>query len=188
MRKRALTIAAVLIAALMVWGTAMAVASSEPMAAEEGSSAKAAEEAPILPREEILATLPCFKCHDLPMFLEKYEQGEFSHMVHSSFDVHCSQCHEVKGHMPPQIFPSTCASCHTMEISYKGGGMGKVSFSHEFHTMMFKCRDCHYDTFKMKASSGKLKMDNMYAGKACGKCHNGKVAFEATNCGKCHNG
>jgi c(7)-type cytochrome triheme protein len=29
-------------------------------------------------------------------------------------------------------------------------------------------------------------MDEIFKGEFCGKCHNGKMAFAATDCGKCH--
>ncbi|MDA8170064.1 MAG: cytochrome c3 family protein [Nitrospiraceae bacterium] len=84
----------------------------------------------------------------------------------------CARCHEMKGFRQPVKFP--------------GGGMQPVVFSHEVHTAMFACKDCHGKLFPMKATPGVMKMDAMNAGKYCGACHNGKKAFASTECQMCH--
>ena len=71
-------------------------------------------------------------------------------------------------------------------LTYKVKGMSAVSFSHQLHTGMFKCDECHTKIWPMKKGAKKMKMDDMYAGKFCGKCHNGTIAFETTACDKCH--
>ena len=51
------------------------------------------------------------------------------------------------------------------------------------------CKDCHNDGLfpKMKQGTVKITMEQIYAGKLCGTCHNGKKAFEAKgNCQRCH--
>lgn len=70
------------------------------------------------------------------------------------------------------------------------GSLGVVTFSHEFHDKKeLKCVACHDKIFKMKKFEAKVDMASLNAGKACGSCHNGKVAF-ATNapkdCARCH--
>ena len=48
-----------------------------------------------------------------------------------------------------------------------------------------KCSECHTKIFPYK--KGEMKMAEIYAGKMCGECHNGKRAFKpAGNCAKCH--
>ena len=68
--------------------------------------------------------------------------------------------------------------------------MGKVTFSGKVHAEAgFKCGDCHNpDMFaKKKQGAVSIKMKEIYSGKLCGKCHDGKTAFKAMgNCGKCH--
>lgn len=66
--------------------------------------------------------------------------------------------------------------------------MGKVVFSGKIHADAGKkCADCHPKIFKMKKGADKITMKDIYAGKFCGTCHNGKIAFKAkTNCMKCH--
>jgi c(7)-type cytochrome triheme protein len=40
---------------------------------------------------------------------------------------------------------------------------------------------------KMKQGTVKITMDEIYAGKLCGACHNGKRSFDAkSNCNRCH--
>ena len=68
--------------------------------------------------------------------------------------------------------------------------MGKVTFSGKIHKDAgVKCMECHNkDVFpKMKYGTVEIKMADIYAGKYCGTCHNGKRAFEAkANCNRCH--
>ncbi|MDE2179473.1 MAG: hypothetical protein KGJ40_01300 [candidate division NC10 bacterium] len=70
---------------------------------------------------------------------------------------------------------------------------GKVTFDHNAHLAKGqKCLNCHGKDkpFKTKiGTSPDLTMKAYNEGKACGTCHNGKVAFstkEMTNCMKCH--
>ena len=68
--------------------------------------------------------------------------------------------------------------------------MGKVVFDGKNHAdAKVKCLDCHSKIFKMKKGSTEMKMDDINAGKYCGKCHNGKKAFASNdkdNCEICH--
>ena len=141
---------------------------------------------------------------------------QFSHKVHTQV-FNCSQCHSgmfpmSKGKMKISMAEinrgrlcgschngntafaaSQCARCHQKVPAPKTGllyaakGMKRVSFSHQFHTQMFKCAECHTKRFKMQKGGSGMKMDPMYNGKFCGGCHNGKTAFAVTNCDKCHN-
>ena len=73
-------------------------------------------------------------------------------------------------------------------LTFDKSPMGKVTFSGKIHST-FKCGDCHNpDMFaKKKQGSVMIKMNDLYAGKLCGKCHDGKTAFKAMgNCAKCH--
>ena len=63
----------------------------------------------------------------------------------------------------------------------------KVVFPHWFHRVRFTCKVCHSDIgFTMQAGADDIKMDEIFEGKWCGKCHNGKVAFKPLNCSRCH--
>ena len=71
------------------------------------------------------------------------------------------------------------------------GGPGDVVFSHRFHVKVKKqhCSYCHPEPFKKRRGMTKFSMKDIWSGKFCGKCHNGKVAFSAKepgNCSRCH--
>ncbi len=61
-------------------------------------------------------------------------------------------------------------------------------FPHWVHRIRFKCYVCHDAIFQMKAGSNHVTMDDIRAGKFCGTCHNGKVAFDVgfETCARCH--
>lgn len=75
-------------------------------------------------------------------------------------------------------------------LSFSNSPMGVVTFDGTLHKDAGnKCKDCHnLEMFpKMKQGSVTITMDEIYAGKLCGVCHNGKRAFDAqSNCIKCH--
>jgi c(7)-type cytochrome triheme protein len=160
-------------------------------------------------------TSVCNKCHNIKTFTYAASgfPARFNHEFHAKLG--CKECHpgifQMKRgttkmtmdaiyqgrqcgacHNGTKAFPSSeCGRCHEMKVfkqpvSYKVGGIGSVTFSHEFHTQIFQCDQCHPGTFAMKRSRGKMKMDDMYAGKLCGACHNGEKAFASTDCEKCH--
>lgn len=75
-------------------------------------------------------------------------------------------------------------------IEFKNSPMGTVKFDGEVHKKAAtSCKECHTDGMfpKMKQGTVKITMEQIYAGKLCGTCHNGKKAFEAkANCQRCH--
>ena len=75
-------------------------------------------------------------------------------------------------------------------IVFDKAKMGPVKFPHKVHgEMAGKCEVCHggeAPLFPQKKTEGML-MKDMYAGKSCGACHDGKKAFKAMGgCPKCH--
>ena len=71
-------------------------------------------------------------------------------------------------------------------IELKDGAQGMVTFSGDAHKM-HKCNECHPALFKMKKGADKMTMKEMQEGKFCGKCHDGKKAFDVKgDCIKCH--
>ena len=72
------------------------------------------------------------------------------------------------------------------------GSPGKVVFSHQFHTAVAdKCTACHVKLFRMLRPARRVTHADMEAGKSCGACHNGQVAFAPTDpagCSRCHVG
>ncbi len=72
------------------------------------------------------------------------------------------------------------------------GSPGKVVFSHQFHTgVSDKCTACHIALFRMLRPTRQVTHADMEAGKSCGACHNGQMAFGPTDpaaCARCHAG
>jgi c(7)-type cytochrome triheme protein len=102
----------------------------------------------------------------------------------------CGTCHNGK-----DVFATTgdCAKCHRglkpQDIVFKLKGITPATFSHDIHTAVYACKDCHTKIFPYKAEVGKATMDDMAKGKSCGTCHNGKDVFASTgDCAKCHKG
>ena len=86
-----------------------------------------------------------------------------------------------------------CYAAEYGDITFKRKGEGTddippAIFPHWIHRMQYKCGACHEELFKMKAGANEITMDMMSAGKSCGVCHNGKVAFESNfdTCLRCH--
>ena len=66
--------------------------------------------------------------------------------------------------------------------------MADVAFPHGMHSYWLNCDSCHPKPFNDVNGSNNMKMDKIFDGKWCGKCH-GKVAFSTkayTNCRRCH--
>lgn len=75
-------------------------------------------------------------------------------------------------------------------LEFNGSDMGKVVFDGTVHKNAgLKCSDCHNPELfpKMKQGTVKITMNELYAGKYCGRCHDGKKAFQIKdNCTRCH--
>lgn len=65
-------------------------------------------------------------------------------------------------------------------------GLAPVLFPHWVHRLYYDCKACHEGIFPMKRANSITKAQ-ILAGKQCGVCHNGKLAFNAKeNCASCH--
>lgn len=67
----------------------------------------------------------------------------------------------------------------------------QVVFSHEGHLKgeKLKCANCHYRIFQMAHRSWKMEMGKITKGEFCGRCHDGRFAFDVKdekNCARCH--
>jgi len=75
-------------------------------------------------------------------------------------------------------------------IEFDKSPMGTVLFDGTLHKEAGnKCKDCHNKEMfpKMKQGTVSITMNDIYAGKLCGVCHNGDRAFDAQgNCARCH--
>ena len=75
-------------------------------------------------------------------------------------------------------------------LEFNKSPMGSVKFDGTLHKDAGnKCKDCHNPEMfpKMKQGTVEITMNEIYAGKLCGVCHDGKRAFAAQgNCARCH--
>ena len=130
-----------------------------------------------------------FQCNDCHTMLFQMKKSAVKMTMKDIYDgKYCGSCHNGK-----KAFVSTdCAKCHSKvpapkhDLVYLSKGLGAAKFSHNTHTSMFKCEDCHPKLFAMKKGGSKMKMDAMYSGQFCGSCHDGKKASAVTDCAKCH--
>lgn len=67
-------------------------------------------------------------------------------------------------------------------------GIPAVVFPHWKHRSQFRCYACHPEPFAMEAGANDIGMAALQAGKFCGRCHNGELAFEIgfNTCRQCH--
>jgi c(7)-type cytochrome triheme protein len=71
----------------------------------------------------------------------------------------------------------------------EAAGERPVIFPHWFHRIRFRCKVCHQELgFEMRAGANDITMDDISAGKFCGVCHNGEIAWSAEFCDLCHTG
>lgn len=69
----------------------------------------------------------------------------------------------------------------------EGKAMPAVVFPHWWHRTQFTCKVCHQELgFPMKAGETDFVMGDIFAGKQCGACHNGSIAFMPMDCVRCH--
>lgn len=75
-------------------------------------------------------------------------------------------------------------------LEFSNSPMGLVTFDGTVHKEAGnKCKDCHNKGMfpKMKQGTVKITMNEIYASKLCGVCHNGGRAFDVkSNCNRCH--
>ncbi len=67
-------------------------------------------------------------------------------------------------------------------------GILPAVFPHWIHRARFRCYVCHPAIFEMQLGSSEITMAKIREGQYCGKCHNGRIAFnvEFQTCGRCH--
>lgn len=75
----------------------------------------------------------------------------------------------------------------------EGGQVGSGSiqpavFPHWVHRARYRCYVCHPAIFEMELGSTEITMEKIREGELCGKCHNGRIAFnvEFQTCARCH--
>ncbi len=130
-----------------------------------------------------------YKCSDCHTKKFDYRQGSRkTTMTQMEKGKSCGSCHDGKTAFSAA---GDCNKCHAgykpANLTFKNSRGTIVGyFSHDFHTSVFKCNDCHTKTFQYSGSK-RMTMADMASGKSCGSCHNGTDAFSVkTNCAKCH--
>jgi len=126
----------------------------------------------------------CTACHNRLYNVETAKNKTLT-MAEMEKGKGCGSCHNgqrafsVKG---------DCTSCHMApEKTFVVEDAGNVLFSHEAHTAMFGCSECHPDLFKAGKGNKRQTMSAMEGGASCGACHDGSTAFSvAEDCESCH--
>ena len=139
----------------------------------------------------------------------------FSHTFHTSV-YSCKECHTKtfpyktvvgKATMKDMENGKSCGICHNGKDAFASSGdcdkchkgmkpnlvtfkskTGTITgyFSHEFHTEIYKCSDCHTKLFPY-GNGKRTTMKLMETGISCGACHEGNSAFSVKgDCLKCH--
>ena len=138
----------------------------------------------LVSRDDAVSSLPCFRCHSHTRFSSR-TKGVFPHKLHKDTGYHCNQCHPFKGHEHMKINEAICKDCHGLTTFTIAASGFPTKFDHGFHAKL-GCKECHLGIFQMKRGSSRMSMDDIYQGRYCGTCHNGKKAFASTECSRCH--
>ena len=131
------------------------------------------------------ANFGCDECHP-DIFKPKANANKVG-MKAMETGASCGACHD--GDMAFGV-KSDCITCHqgASDIAMQSP-VGAVTFSHDMHTDMFGCSECHPDLFVSKANSNQVGMKKMEEGESCGACHDGDMAFDVKgDCSTCHSG
>ncbi len=123
----------------------------------------------------------CAVCH--PKLFDLAAQKTVT-MAQMEKGLSCGACHNGKA----AFKTDECAKCHPVrDVAFNVRETGLVKFSHEFHTGLHKCGDCHIKLYLPSAKNKRgITMVQMEKGLSCGACHNGKEAFKTDECAKCH--
>lgn len=130
---------------------------------------------------DLLAGRFCGECH-----------GKVSFPVASG----CERCHP-RIRLPERRSPARLLGTVVMSRVEDGSGMSpntpepqlpRAVFPHWVHRIRYQCRTCHMEIFEPRAGANRVTMRDIEAGRACGRCHDGKTAFRAGfgSCDRCH--
>ena len=149
----------------------------------------------------ITAGMTCDSCH--PAVFERKRgaakaKGDYT-MASLDAGKYCGVCHDGKSAFNT-TGPETCKKCHGSDMKQPemvvfNRPVKAVVFNHKGHVDMgLNCASCHDKAFEMRKGAAeetpeKFNMAALYAGKYCGVCHNGNIAFASdTRCTSCHIG
>ena len=127
----------------------------------------------------------CSECHPAPFQMKRGATNIIMEDMYKGGT--CGKCHNGK----TAFSSKNCAKCHNIaaikkDFTYVSKEMSPAVFSHQVHTAMFECGNCHTSLFKYKKDGSGMKMDDLYQNRFCGKCHNGESAFGSSECQNCH--
>jgi len=130
----------------------------------------------------------CQDCHPTTVKPDK-KQNKRVTMAEMEQGKSCGVCHDGKTAFSVK---GDCAKCHTgfklPATKTYTNKLGTVigHFSHEFHTAVYQCNDCHTRIYPY-GNAKPATMQQMENGASCGACHDGKSAFSVKgDCLKCH--
>jgi len=130
----------------------------------------------------------CQDCHPATVKPDKKQNKRVS-MAEMEQGKSCGVCHDGKTAFSVK---GDCAKCHTgfklPATKTYTNKLGTVigHFSHEFHTAVYQCNDCHTKIYPY-GNAKSATMKQMENGASCGACHDGKSAFSVKgDCLKCH--
>jgi len=133
---------------------------------------------------EALGSKRCPTCHNAIFNRNRSKNPDFT-MADMEQGKACGACHNGEKAFDVK---EDCSACHpTHDINFEVPDAGAVVFSHEVHTGMFGCSECHPDVFIPGPGNKAATMDEMAGGTSCGTCHDGSTAFSVEdNCDTCH--
>lgn len=126
----------------------------------------------------------CVLCHNRVFHIDTSKNPEIS-MLEMEQGKSCGSCHNG---IRAFSVKEDCATCHpTRDISFKVDA-GDALFSHDIHSALYSCNDCHPDLFLPDGQQkNRIDMEQMASGESCGACHDGDSAFSVEeNCENCH--
>lgn len=142
--------------------------------------------------------LECNACHNEIFSMSSGAASKSGTFTMAAFaeGKYCGACHDGDNAFASN---SDCATCHMLPEGPDPMVWAKpvkaVVFYHNTHVEEYglDCDSCHDGTFAMKQGAAEhaddFTMKSLYAGKYCGKCHDGETAFASnTLCNTCHIG
>lgn len=125
----------------------------------------------------------CPTCHNQIFDIVREKNPTYT-MADMAKGKSCGACHNGSRAFSVK---DNCSACHpTRDITFDTDA-GPVIFSHDVHTGMFGCSECHPGLFIPGPGNPTRTMDQMAQGESCGACHDGSTAFSVTdNCDACH--
>ncbi len=131
-------------------------------------------------KKHLVSTPDCNSCHPALFAAGPNKRVTMAEMYKGKS---CGACHDSK-----KAFDiKNCSGCHPVkDLKFTISSAGTVAFSHAKHADSLSCDKCHTRLYATARSKGKVSMAEMYKGKSCGACHDGKSTFDIKNCGSCH--